>query len=207
MQVSKGRENAKRNIVLFVIGALLSIISTIVVELADVTSVGWLNYFFVGSFIGAILQIIAIILLRNVNKSYASALWALILNLIVSLVSAVLSTVAIYQEDPSTLERVSNGFDIASNILEALVVINFVKGTNALAEENGKGMPILAKTIIRAYLCIFVLTIVFNVLSFVPAIGNNETVIRIFNIVLLVLFVIRGFAYLFFLIKALWRVK
>ena len=207
MQVSLGREKAKRNIVIFVIGTFLLFIASILTNVADVAHVEWLNYFVVMSFVGTILQIIAIILLRNVNKNYANALWALILSLLCLLVVFILTLIASTQQDPTTLAKVADGFSIASTVAEALVVIFFVKGTNQLAEENDKGMPVLTKVIIRGYLLIFLLSIILSLLSYIPAIGENQIVIGVFAIIILVLYVVREIAYLFFLIKSLWRVK
>ncbi|MBE6133840.1 MAG: hypothetical protein E7178_04145 [Erysipelotrichaceae bacterium] len=207
MQVSLGREKAKRNIVIFVIGTFLLFIASVLTNAADVAHVEWLNYFVVMSFVGTILQIIAIVLLRNVNKCYANSLWALILSLLCLLVVFILTLIASTQQDPTTLAKVADGFSIASSIAEALVVIFFVKGTNQLAEENDKGMPILTKIIIRGYILIFLLSIILSLLSYIPAIGENATVVNVFAIIILVLYVIREIAYLFFLIKSLWRVK
>ena len=95
MEQSRGREKAKRYVVLFIIGVFLTFISTVIAEIGDrVEGLSWLTFFAFAALVGGILQIIAIIKLRNVNKSYANALWALILNFLILLTIAILGVIS-----------------------------------------------------------------------------------------------------------------
>lgn len=208
MEQTFGRDKAKRNIIIFVIGAFLTFLSNVVTLTGDVTGIVWLSYFGVVSFIGLILQIIAIILLRNVNKNYANALWMVIFNIIIVLTILILNIVAGVNNKPEMFETPINWLSIVQELSEALIVINFVLGTNKLAEESGKGMPVLTKVIIRGYVGVFLVSALLNLLSFlIPAIKDNQVAILIFGIILIVLYVIREIAYAFFLIKSLFRVE
>lgn len=208
MEKTFGREKAKRYIVMFIIGVFFIIISNIIQAVGEVTANPILTYFGVLSFVGLLLQIIAIILLRNVNKKYANSLWMLILNLILFAVAFTLSIVAILRNEPNAFDTPILFIGLGQDITEALVVIFFVLGTNQLAEEGGKGMPILTKIIVRGYIGIFLVALLLTLLSaFIPAIKENQIATWIFGIIILVLYVAREVAYLFFLIKSLWRVK
>ena len=209
MEQSIGREKAKRYVVLFVIGVFLAFIMTVIAEIGDrVEGASWLTFFALVALAGAILQIIAIIKLRNVNKSYANALWALILYFLIVLVVTILGVIAAIQDGNESLEKASDWLTIGSEFAEALVVVYFVFGTNKLAEENEKGMPILTRIIVIGYMAIFAIALLLNILSMlVPAIKENTVVLGVFGIVVLVLYAAREIAYIFFLIRALWRVK
>ena len=209
MEQSIGREKAKRYVVLFVIGVFLTFISTVVAEVGDrVEGLSWLTFFAFAALVGAILQIIAIIKLRNVNKSYANALWALILNFLILLTIAIIGVISAIQEGNASLDRANDWLAVGSDFTEALIVIYFVYGTNKLAEENDKGMPILTRTIVIGYMAIFAISLLLKILNMlVPAIGENEVVTAVFGIIILVLYIVREIAYLFFLIRSLWRVK
>ena len=207
MEQTMGRENAKRNIILFVVGVLISFLGTLTSSLSDVTGVDWLSYFAFLALVGSILQIIAIILLRNVNKKYANALWGLILSFLLVLTVFILGIIAILSENPSQYDVAIGWLQIASDFAEALIVVNFVLGTNQLAEENDKGMPILTKAVVYGYMGMFVISVVFDALCLIPAIRENLVVVEAFTIVVTVLYVIRSICYLAFLIRSLWRVK
>ena len=190
MEQSIGREKAKRYVVLFVIGVFLTFISTVVAEVGDrVEGLSWLTFFAFAALVGAILQIIAIIKLRNVNKSYANALWALILNFLILLTIAIIGVISAIQEGNASLDRANDWLAVGSDFTEALIVIYFVYGTNKLAEENDKGMPILTRTIVIGYMAIFAISLLLKILNMlVPAIGENEVVTAVFGIIILVLY-------------------
>ena len=208
MEKTFGREKAKRHIVMFIVGVFLILISNIVQSVGDAIGNPVLSYIGVLSFVGLILQIIAIILLRNVNKRYANALWMLILNLILFAVAFTLNIIEAARNEPELFTTALSWIGIGQELTEALVVIYFVLGTNQLAEEDGKGMPILTKLIVRGYVAIFLVSLLLTLLSLlIPAIKENQIATLIFAIILLVLYVVREVAYLFFLIKSLWRVK
>lgn len=208
MEKTFGREKAKRYIVMFIVGVFLILISNIVQSVGDAIGNPVLSYIGVLSFVGLILQIIAIILLRNVNKRYANALWMLILNLILFAVAFTLNIIEAVRNEPELFTTALSWIGIGQELTEALVVIYFVLGTNQLAEEDGKGMPILTKLIVRGYVAIFLVSLLLTLLTlFIPAIKENQIATLIFAIILLVLYVVREVAYLFFLIKSLWRVK
>ena len=209
MEQSRGREKAKRYVVLFIIGVFLAFINTVVAEVGDrVEGLSWLTFFAFAALVGAILQIIAIIKLRNVNKSYANALWALILNFLILLTIAIIGVISAIQEGNASLDRANDWLAVGSDFTEALIVVYFVYGTNKLAEENDKGMPILTRMIVIGYMAIFAISLLLKILNMlVPAIGENEVVTAVFGIIILVLYIVREIAYIFFLIRALWRVK
>ena len=207
MQQTVGREKAKRNIVLFIIGVFIGFTASVIASVGLITGNGILTIVGAAGLAGLILQIIAIICLRNVNSYYANALWCLILDLLLNLVIIILDIVILVQEGNATLSNITTWLDVASNVAEAGIVIYFVLGTNQLAEENGKGMPILTKTIVFGYVGLFILSLVFNLLQLIPAIGGNPTVFNVFTVVVLVLYVVRELAYILFLIRALFRVK
>ena len=207
MQQTVGREKAKRNIVLFIIGVFIGFATSVIASVGLITGNGILTIVGAAGLAGLILQIIAIICLRNVNSHYANALWCLILDLLLNLVIIILDIVILVQEGNATLSNITTWLDVASNVAEAGIVIYFVLGTNQLAEENGKGMPILTKTIVFGYVGLFILSLVFNLLQLIPAIGGNPTVVNVFTVVVLVLYVVRELAYILFLIRALFRVK
>lgn len=208
MEKTFGREKAKRYIVMFTVGVFLILISNIVQSVGDAIGNPVLSYIGVLSFVGLILQIIAIILLRNVNKRYANSLWMLILNLILFAVAFTLNIIEAVRNEPELFTTALSWIGIGQELTEALVVIYFVLGTNQLAEEDGKGMPILTKLIVRGYVAIFLVSLLLTLLTlFIPAIKENQIATLIFAIILLVLYVVREVAYLFFLIKSLWRVK
>ena len=209
MEQSRGREKAKHYVVLFIVGVFLAFIMTVIAEIGDrVEGLSWLTFFAFVALVGAILQIIAIIKLRNVNKSYANALWALILYFLIILIVTILSVIAAIQDGNESLEKASDWLTVVSELAEALVVVYFVYGTNKLAEENEKGMPILTRIIVIGYMAIFAISLLLNILSMlVPAINENTVVLSVFGIVVLVLYAVREIAYLFFLIRVLWRVK
>ena len=189
-------------------GVFLILISNIVQSVGDAIGNPVLSYIGVLSFVGLILQIIAIILLRNVNKRYANALWMLILNLILFAVAFTLNIIEAARNEPELFTTALSWISIGQELTEALVVIYFVLGTNQLAEEDGKGMPILTKLIVRGYVGIFLVSLLLTLLTLlIPAIKENQIATLIFAIILLVLYVVREVAYLFFLIKSLWRVK
>ncbi|MBO4285913.1 MAG: hypothetical protein J5880_01100 [Bacilli bacterium] len=209
MEQSRGREKAKHYVVLFIIGVFLTFITTVITEIGErVEGLSWLSFFIFAALVGSILQIIAIVKLRNVNKSYANALWALILNFLIILVVTILGVIAAFQDGNESLEVASDWLLVAAEFAEALVVVHFVIGTNKLAEENEKGMPILTKIIVIGYMAIFVIALLLNILSMiVPAIKENTIVLGVFGTIILVLYAVREVAYIFFLIRALWRVK
>ena len=206
MQVSVGREKAKRNIIIFIVGVFLAFLATVLNSIGDAVDNSVLSYFGFLSVVGVIFQIIAIYCLRNVNRRYASAMWALILNLLLTITTIILFAIYIATVNES-LETAISWMDTATSFSEALIVIYFVLGTNELAEENGKGMPVLTKSIIYGYMGIFIISLIFFFLSFIPAIKENQTVVTMFAIMGIVLYVVREVSYVFFLIRSLWRVK
>ena len=207
MEQTLGREKAKRNIVIFVIGVFITFIGSLLSGLSDVIGVSWLEFFGFLALVGGVFEIIAIILLRNVNKKYANALWALILYLLLGLTSFILILIAGFGEDPNRFDIVTTWLDVAGDFAEALIVVNFVLGTNKLAEENNKGMPLLTKGVVYGYMGIFLIAVVFNILSLIPAIRENAVVLLVFSIIVFILYIIRSISYIFFLIKSLWRVE
>ena len=207
MEQTLGREKAKRNIVIFVIGVFITFIGSLLSGLSDVIGVSWLEFFGFLALVGGVFEIIAIILLRNVNKKYANALWALILYLLLGLTSFILILIADFGEDPNRFDIVTTWLDVAGDFAEALIVVNFVLGTNKLAEENNKGMPLLTKGVVYGYMGIFLIAVVFNILSLIPAIRENAVVLLVFSIIVFILYIIRSISYIFFLIKSLWRVE
>lgn len=208
MQQTVGREKAKRNIVLFIIGVFIGFIASTLAAVGLITVNPVLALLGALGLFGLILQIIAIICLRNVNSHYANALWCLIFDLILNLVMLIIDIIVFFQEGGNaTLSNVSSWLDVASNVAEAGIVVYFVLGTNQLAEENGKGMPLLTRIIVVGYMVIFVLSLAFSLLQLIPAIGENQVVVSVFSIIGLVLYVVRELAYIIFLIRALFRVE
>lgn len=207
MQQTVGREKAKRNIVLFIIGVFIGLIASVVSEVGLITSNPVLTILGAVGLVGLILQIIAIVCLRNVNNQYANAMWCLILDLLINLVIIILDIIIFVQDGNATLSTVGTWLDVASDVAEAGIVVYFVLGTNKLAEENGKGMPVLTKIIVVGYVIMFLLSLAFNLLGLIPAIGENQVVAYAFSIVVLVLYVVREIAYILFLIRSLFRVK
>ena len=207
MEQTRGRDKAKRNIVLFVIGVFLTFIATVLTSVGTATGITWLAFFGFLALVGSVLEIIAIVLLRNVNKKYANALWALIFNFLIVLTIAILTGISVFQEGNESLDNAANWLQLAADLTESLIVVYFVFGTNQLAEENGKGMPILTKGVVYGYMGIFAFALVLKILNFIPAISENTTVTAVFGIIVIVLYVIRTICYVFFLIRSLWRVK
>ena len=134
-------------------------------------------------------------------------MWCLILDLLINLVMIILDIIIFVQDGNATLSTVGTWLDVASDVTEAGIVVYFVLGTNKLAEENGKGMPVLTKIIVVGYVIMFLLSLAFNLLGLIPAIGENQIVVYTFSIVVLVLYVVREIAYILFLIRSLFRVK
>ena len=207
MQQTVGREKAKRNIVLFIIGVFIGLIASVVSGVGLITINPVLTILGAVGLVGLILQIIAIVCLRNVNNHYANAMWCLILDLLINLVMIILDIIIFVQDGNATLSTVGTWLDVASDVTEAGIVVYFVLGTNKLAEENGKGMPVLTKIIVVGYVIMFLLSLAFNLLGLIPAIGENQIVVYTFSIVVLVLYVVREIAYILFLIRSLFRVK
>ena len=207
MQQTVGREKAKRNIVLFIIGVFIGLIASVVSGVGLITTNPVLTILGAVGLVGLILQIIAIVCLRNVNNHYANAMWCLILDLLINLVMIILDIIIFVQDGNATLSTVGTWLDVASDVTEAGIVVYFVLGTNKLAEENGKGMPVLTKIIVVGYVIMFLLSLAFNLLGLIPAIGENQIVVYTFSIVVLVLYVVREIAYILFLIRSLFRVK
>ena len=207
MEQTFGRDKAKKNIIIFVVGVFISILASIIPSIGELANLPWLTFIAFVGLIGFILEIYAIIRLRNVNKYYANSLWAVIFDIVASTVAITLSVAYTFNEGNTILPRLVNGFGIASDIFEALSVINFVLGTNVLAAESGKAMPKLTRIIVLGYVGIFAVSLVVNLLELIPAIAENATVLFVFAVIILVLYIIREIAYLFFLIRALWRVE
>lgn len=207
MEQARGRNNAKRNIIIFIIGTFLSFLAIVLPSIGIAAGIDWMSFFILLGLVGVILEVIAIIGLRNVNKQYANAMWALILMAILTVTSTVLSIVEAFNEGNKALSTASDWISVGLELAEVLIVVNFVLGTNELAKENDKGMPVLTKIIVYGYMGLFLISLAFKLLGFIPAISENTIVTNTFGIVTLVLYIIREIAYVFFLIKSLWRVQ
>ena len=207
MQQTVGREKAKRNIILFIIGVFIAFVTDILSTVGSLTGNVILTYIGMAALAGLVLQIIAIVCLRNVNSHYANAMWCLIIDLLLTIINIVLIIIIALGKGNDAIVSVSNWVDVASDIAEASIVIFFVLGTNQLAEENDKGMPLLTKIIVIGYMVMFFISLVFSLLTHFTGLGENETVVGVFTIVIFVLYVIREIAYIIFLIRALFRVK
>lgn len=207
MEQTRGREKAKLYIILFVVGVFISFASNVISYAGDFAGISWMSLLGFGTLAGLVLQVIAIICLRNVNKNYANALWSLILDLLLTAAIITITLIMLFTEWNQSLDTALTWLDIASDVAEASIVIYFVLGTNQLATECGNGMPKLTKIIIIGYVGTFLVSLVFNLLNLIPAIGGNEIVALVFMIIILSLYVIREIAYIIFLIRALFRVK
>ena len=206
MVQNTGKEHARGDIILFTIGFFLTAIALIVSIAGLAIENLWMTLIGFGTLVGLILELIAIIRLRNVNEKFASCLWMIILSFLLALAMSIINIV---NQDGTneTLITVVNVLNLVNIFVDAAISVYFVLGTNKLATENGKGMPKLTKTITFAYVVIAIIDIVFSAISYFTTISTNEVVANVFSIIVLVLLIIRSVGFVIFLLRAINRVK
>lgn len=203
--MSKSR--VRSNILLFLIGIILDFVGSIIAGGGVVGNVPTLTLFSLLSIAGAILQIIAIVSLRNENKNYANAMWSLILYVLVLLSMTIVSIVSSNNPGSKALVNVSLVLDAVSDVVKAFIAIYFVLGTNQVCGELASDMPRLTRTIVILILVTTIIGVVFNILGLFDGIKVNEPATIAFGIIALVFDALASILHFIFLLKAQARLK